>query len=290
MKTLQAFLVFIALVLAFAFNAYGAGTADAPSQNLAALWPLLGVGIASLAAYGIRKLSAAYTFFHSGFGAGVLTMLGMVISAVIPVLQSHGLSWTMMAWAAAGAFTSFTATLNPSTTADDPPAKSPAARGMDITAKTVLPFLFLPLVAALALPGCKTAGGKALAACELGQLPQAEQTVIADVTSIIVASGSNWQGQLETIGASLAPGQLNCLLVAIAAAWSSSHGELSTERTAAVVRINAYLAAHDGAKACAPKSRAAAEGGEGRTLGGTGGNGKASAGATGGEAKISNGT
>lgn len=111
---------------------------DAP-QSLAALWPMLGVSLASLAAYGIRKLSSEYTFFHTGLGAFALALIGSVISSVTPVIQAHGLAWAALAWAAVGGLTSFVATLNPSTTADQPPAKSPAAAKL----AALLPLLLL---------------------------------------------------------------------------------------------------------------------------------------------------
>lgn len=92
------------------------------------LWPALGVALASIAAYGIRRMSAAFTFFHTGGGAAVLSATGALISSVMPVLQADGISWNTLAWAALGGITAFLATLNPSTTKDDPPIKSRSAR------------------------------------------------------------------------------------------------------------------------------------------------------------------
>jgi hypothetical protein len=100
---------------------------DAP-QSLAALWPMLGLALANITAYGTRKLSAKYTFFHTGAGAIVLGVIGAAITAGSSRLQAGHFSWAALAWAAVGGATSFVATLNPSTTVDDPPAKSPAAK------------------------------------------------------------------------------------------------------------------------------------------------------------------
>jgi hypothetical protein len=111
---------------------------------------------------------------------------------------------------------------------------------------------FLALLSAfMAVPtGCGTAGGQALGKCELGQLPQSSQATISDVTAIAMAGGSNWQDQLEGLGAALLPGQLECAIAAVAAAWATSHGELTPARAAALQRLHQYLAAHP-ARACA---------------------------------------
>jgi hypothetical protein len=216
--------------------------AQSPPQNLSALWPMFGVLVATFAGWLIPKLSAEYTFFHTGWGAVVLGVLGAIIGGVGSVLQAGTVTWAALAWAAISAATSFFARLNPSTTKDEPPAKSPAARGGLAAA--------LPLFLALAaLSGCATAGGQALGKCELGQLVAQNQTVAVDVTAIAVAGGANWQQELGSLGASLLPGQLECAITAIVASWSSSHGALTPERAAALQRLNQYLAAHP-AKAC----------------------------------------
>jgi len=100
------------------------------------------------------------------------------------------------------------------------------------------------------LPGCKTAGGQAWTTCELGKLPSASEPVIADVTQIVTSGGANWQGQLESLGAALAPGQLDCLMEALAAAWAATRGEPTAERRAALERLQLYLNAHRAHKAC----------------------------------------
>lgn len=92
------------------------------------LWPTLGVALASIAAYGVRKLSAEYTFFHTRWGAAVLSATGFLVSSVTPVLQAHGMTWNAVGWAGLGGVCACFATLNPSTTKEDPPIKSPSAR------------------------------------------------------------------------------------------------------------------------------------------------------------------
>lgn len=108
--------------------AYAADAVPDSPQSLAALWPMLGLAIANVAAYGTRKLSAQYTFFHTGLGAIALGVIGAAITAGSSRLSAGQFTWAALAWAAVGGASSFIATLNPSATKDDPPAKSPAAR------------------------------------------------------------------------------------------------------------------------------------------------------------------
>lgn len=258
MKTLRALLwPLVMLVTLCSFGsalalADGAPTASgqAPPQDLAALWPMIGLFIATFAGWGIPKLADAYTIFHTPIGAVFIGLIGALIGSVIPILQSGSVSWSALVWALVSGGTAFFARLNPSTTATDPPAKSPAARP---GASSLLPLLFLPLVSVLmALPGCATAGGRAFGKCELGQLVAHEQTVAVDVTAIAVAGGDNWEQQLTSLGATLAPGQLECAITAIVAAWSSKRGEMAPSRQAALERLNQYLAAHPAPTSCGP--------------------------------------
>jgi len=117
-------------VSAHAFAGSVAPVADPATQvqSLAALWPMIGLALANLFAYGTRKLSAEYTFFHTGAGAFVLSLLGAVITSLTPIFQSGTVTTVALAWAAVGGATSFLATLNPSSTSDDPPVKSPNAK------------------------------------------------------------------------------------------------------------------------------------------------------------------
>jgi hypothetical protein len=233
------------------------GGPDSP-QSLAALWPMLGVSLASLAAYGIRKLSAEYTFFHSGAGAFALALLGSVISSVTPVIQAHGFAWAALAWAAVGGLTSFVATLNPSTTADQPPAKSPAAAKLTM----FLPLVFLSLF----VSGCPSAGGQALKNCELGQLPAAEQSIIAEV-GIIIMNPAAVVADLVALAAQLGPGQVACAVQAwdafLASKQPATVGGLMAattidQRAHALSLTRAYLAQHP-ATACSRKMRAGVE-------------------------------
>lgn len=170
---LTQFVLVLALV-GFTFSIALADSTATPTQaqNLAALWPMIGLAIANVQAYGARKLTAEYTFFHTGWGAVVLALIGALITAATPVFQSGHVTWAALAWAAAGGASSFFATLNPSTTATDPPAKSPSAR----PGATMLLPLFLALLSAfMAVPGCahltpdQRAFGNAYATCMEGK-------------------------------------------------------------------------------------------------------------------------
>lgn len=219
---------------------------DAP-QSLAALWPMIGLAIANIAAYGTRKLSASYSFFHTSAGSFVLGLVGAIISAAVPIVQAHGFVWASLAWAAVGAATSFIATLNPSTTAENPPAKSPMARrrGLSDSALVVL----MAVGAMGMLTGCPAgsrgaAFGNSMAACELGQLPSTLETVIADVAAILFSGGQTWQSDLEGLGYKLAPGQLDCVVQAVGASVKGKvrHGQVSESYAEAARRADAWMA------------------------------------------------
>lgn len=69
---------------------------------------------------------------------------------------------------------------------------------------------------AISMVGC--AGANAWVACELGKLPQSAQVVIPDaVAALEQGSQAAALAALESIGSALAPGQLECIVEAIAA-------------------------------------------------------------------------
>lgn len=123
------FVMFVALV-AFVGAVHAAdGTPPTTEpQKLADLWPAIGWFLAAFSGYGIPRLAKAYTFFHTPFGAIIIGLIGAIIASVIPVFQAGHVTWVALVWAAIGGGSAFFSRLNPSTTADDPPAKSPAAR------------------------------------------------------------------------------------------------------------------------------------------------------------------
>jgi hypothetical protein len=108
----------LALLFAFCLALGGVAHAeqlanpDAP-QALAALWPMLFVGIANLAGVAIPRLSSEVSFFHTTAGKALLTAAGAFLSAIPSAVQAHGLCWAMLAWAALGTVGTLTSALSP---------------------------------------------------------------------------------------------------------------------------------------------------------------------------------
>lgn len=165
MKTARGILLFAAFpiaVLGFLHGlalADGGGGAPTEEQNLAMLWPMLGLFLATFAGWGVPRLATAYSFFHTPFGAVIIGLLGALVGSVIPIFQSGHVTWVAIVWAAVSGGTAFFARLNPSATKDDPPAKSPAARP---NASVLLPLVFLALGS---LAGCATCTTAESATC-----------------------------------------------------------------------------------------------------------------------------
>jgi hypothetical protein len=153
-------LVMLISLLTFMHSVFADGVAPPPTQaqNLAMLWPLIGSALSAGLGYGLPRLSAKYTFFHTGWGAFVIALIGALVGSVIPVFQAGSVTWVALAWAATNGFVAFCARLNPSSTADDPPAKSPLARPGSATnppPPPIRPGVLLPLAfMAFALAGC----------------------------------------------------------------------------------------------------------------------------------------
>jgi hypothetical protein len=241
MKTLNKFLWVLSVVIIG-----GSALADsaAPAQQSVIFgqsgWPLIATIVAVTVSWSTRKFSS-WHFFHTTLGALAVSFVGCLAPLVVSLAQQGRLTLSGVELAAVTAWMS--------------------AMGMDglakpanSTIKTIvpglLPFLLTGLLLGLS-SGCATAGGQALAKCEMGLLPTASESVLTDVTAIAVAGGSNWQGELEQLAVSVGPSQLRCAVAAIVAAWSAKHAELSPVRAAALERLQIYLNAHP-ATACAP--------------------------------------
>lgn len=226
-----------------------AGAPPMPSGWAGVVFLAIAVG-----AWALRRYSAV-PFFHTQGGAMLFALLNSVATTLTQALVAHGLDLKALAAATGSAVLTLLVVNNPSNTADEQAAKiammkapvSPPPPPITKVA-AMLPLLFI----VFAVSGCPSAGGKALVACELGKLPQTEQSVLTDVTAIAMAGGTNWQSQLEALGLQVGPGQLDCVIAAIVAAWSSSHGELTPERKAALERLQIYRNAHPSTSSCAP--------------------------------------
>jgi hypothetical protein len=105
----------------------------------------------------------------------------------------------------------------------------------------------------LSLGACATPGGQAWGKCELGQLPQNSQTVIA-CTEGALLSPADWQAELTSCGASLLPGQLSCIVQAIIAATQGAipagHPKAGSGAQLIVERGQIWLNVHGKSKAC----------------------------------------
>lgn len=168
-----------AVMLAFCFAIGDVAHADPLTnpdtpQSLAALWPMLAVGIANLAGLMIPRLSAEFTFFHSTAGKATLTAAGAFISAVPSAIQAHGLCWAMLAWAALGCVGALTSATNTT-------AKS--------TAAALLPLLLLPMLVSSGCAGFKApaystlttmAAATGAAAVQLPPICESEENAAVD--------------------------------------------------------------------------------------------------------------
>lgn len=133
---------------------------DAP-QSLAALWPMLAVGIANLAGVMIPRASADLTFFHTTAGKALLTGIGAFVSAIPSAIQAHGLCWAMLAWAALGCVGALTSAMSTQ-------AKAAAA--------ALLPLLFLLGAGAGGCHGYKAPTYATLAFMDSGATAAAQAT------------------------------------------------------------------------------------------------------------------
>lgn len=229
-------------LLGFCYSAFAAGEttltpAPSPPTSISVTALLLLVACHGVV-WVIRRVSPDSHFFHTKWGAVVLALITLVLSTVIETVQTSGINVSDIEIALLNALLSFLTTSNPSVDPSTNTSKKP-----DPTA------LVLALFMTMAVSGC--AGGKALGACELGKLPQTSQPAVSAVVAIAVAGGANWQDELEALAKTLAPGQLECVVQAVVAAWSASRASLSPAHAAALERLQIYSKGHP-ATACVP--------------------------------------
>lgn len=234
--------------------------------DLSALWPMIGLAIATGWGYAARYLTAAkWTTAHNILGHLLISLVGAIVSGVTPVFQSGHVSGAALAWAAVGAFTTFLAGLN------HPPADSQARGSGQAGRASVAALVALAIASAimfgsvLAMAGCQTAGGQALKSCELGQLPAEEQVVLAEVGTVLM-NPSAVLADLLALAAKLGPAQVGCAVAAWDAYLASKAGATPAgsallasttldQRAHALSLTHAYLAAHP--SACSGRSLAA---------------------------------
>jgi hypothetical protein len=121
--------------------------------------------------------------------------------------------------------------------------------------------LILPVVFALALSGgCGTSGAQALGRCEMNTLPQQLEGLLARVVAAAFSSGTDWTATLEHAGKDAAPGQVSCLVQAVAG-WledltTGRKGQIDESYVEAHRRMRAYLDTHPPSAACGDLRRA----------------------------------
>ncbi len=216
MRPLRALSLYIIAAIAAVLFAQSLALADATAspptqaQNLAMLWPMIGLALANITAYLTRKVAPEYHFFHTAWGSAVLALLGAVITSVTPIFQSGSVTWVALAWAAVGGVSSWFSTLNPSTTTADPPVKSPAAK----LGAQVLPLVFI----ALAISACahltpdEKAFGAAYGSCMEAKGLAAAPGVAGEVWNDL-NTGTNQAAivaQLEALGAKAGTDAVSC--------------------------------------------------------------------------------
>lgn len=116
-------------------------------------------------------------------------------------------------------------------------------KGKKMKMNVLLPFV---AIGAMLTTSCATSGGQAFTKCELGQLPQNEQAVVACAVGALASPG-DWRAELLTCGESLLPSQMSCVIAAIVSA--ASQGSLKTSLV--VQRGQQWLSEHPvTSKAC----------------------------------------
>lgn len=259
MRTIKRVLSVPTIIALFAICAFGIAFADSGAASTGSVVVPMPSPVAQIAALAlsliamlIRKGAPDSHFFHTRSGAIWLAVGVSVITTASEFLKSSGFAWAGLTAAILGAGQSLLATYNPSISSTnqskipDPPSMSAPTKGGAMSDK--IPFMILGLLLG-GLVSCATPGGVTLGHCELGQIPQASQLALTDLTGIIAVGASDWEQQVEAAAAKLVPGQASCIIKAIVAAWTGKAAELSPQMAVAVERGQAYLKKHP-AKAC----------------------------------------
>jgi hypothetical protein len=230
--------VLLAPALAFASDG-----ATIPEQlSLASMAVLLGCAAVTFC---IRRFAPSAHFFQTVAGALLLAACSVVASAIVDVVQAHGLDGAAIARAAMGALLSLLAGANPTMAAtardndkgDPLPPPFPGS-----SARAFLPFLFLP--AALGLAGCAhiKAIGIDLAQCALGQVTSAVAGIIPDVSAALGSESVNWEQDLAGIGARAGVDAVKCAIESIIGELRGKKAALSPFEQRKIERGQAYLA------------------------------------------------
>jgi hypothetical protein len=254
MGAFAALLFFQAVALA---DSVGSDTAvGAIPVTLPSGWAGLVMLALVAASWALRKYTDV-PFFHTTLGAAVMGILSSAIPSLIDGIKARGLTVAVVQTAFYGALLSFFASDNASSRNDEQKQRVAAmrARRAPQPPPPVRPGsmgILLPLGLAIglaAIPSCNTPGGQALAKCELGTLPSAAGTMIANLVAIAF-SGGDYQQQLEQAAMQAAKNnagpQFDCAVAAVSAWLDSStpRGQVSPARLDANAAFKAYVAKH----------------------------------------------
>jgi hypothetical protein len=198
----------------------------------------------------VTTLLTVYTFLKAHWPqilailAAIHTLLGAV-NALLPADKSP--SWLRYIIDRLGAFSQpgMKGTVGKWKLPFKASLKSPKTKvkGKKMKMNILLPFV---TIGAMLTASCATSGGQAFTKCELGQLPQNEQAVVACAVGALASPG-DWRAEVLACGESLLPAQMSCVIAAIVSA--ASQGNLKTSLV--VQRGQQWLSEHPSAsKAC----------------------------------------
>lgn len=217
-----------------------AATADTVLPQTVPMWTAVVITLLAAASGALRMFTSDTNFVHTKGGAFVIAAACAALTAVSEAIRANGLHASVIMFALASAVASTLTMMNPTlisqskATATD--VKEQGFVRIEIAFGIFAVGLFVLLMCTMGCAAWKT--------CELGKLPASSETVLTDVTDIVVSGGANWESDLEQLALTLAPGQADCAIKAIASAWSARGASMSIDRVAALSRLQLYLQHH----------------------------------------------
>lgn len=233
-------LLMMAAVLLFGQSLAIADDGAAAPSSWAMLWPLLALACGTVGAW-VRAYTPSTGFWHQWYGHLLLMLIGALLGSLGPMFQAGLVTQATLLSALIGGVTAFVSALKPNGT------------GAGAKLSVFLPLIVLP---SLLAAGCQTPGGQALKTCEMGQLPAAEQAVLAEV-GVVLLNPASVVADLVALATQLGPAQVGCAVQAWDAYLASKNPPASAsklmaaagadQRTHAQALAHAYLATHPSA-------------------------------------------
>lgn len=206
-------------------------------------WPSVVMLLCILGSYCARRYLPVKHLFQTDFGAFMLSVITALLSATAHVVQSKGLNGPAIVQSCVAATLALLAALNPTSAQ----VASVLARKARTSGSTVAAIAFFCLVG-MGLSSCATPGAIALKNCEVGSLPQTEQSVLSCVVSA-AAGGGDVQTLITSCGTGLVGTQFNCLVQAVLAWYTGkvpAHGQVDAVTIAAIAHLQVWLNANKG--------------------------------------------